>query len=91
MMKEREKNYQSLRRMYNSKNAEISEIKAEIKKLNLVIEDKENLINNLNMKITGLVSTAKRLDSRISELTDENKNKRDSIDMVTNRLNTPTI
>jgi len=74
--------------MYNSKNAEISEIKAEIKKLNLVIEDKENLINNLNMKITGLVSTAKRLDSRISELTDENKNKRDSIDMVTNRLNT---
>jgi chromosome segregation ATPase len=90
-MKEREKNYQSLRRMYNSKNAEISEIKAEIKKLNLVIEDKENLINNLNMKITGLVSTAKRLDSRISELTDENKNKRDSIDMVTNRLNTPTI
>ncbi len=88
LMKEREKNYQSLRRMYNSKNAEISEIKAEIKKLNLVIEDKENLINNLNMKITGLVSTAKRLDSRISELTDENKNKRDSIDMVTNRLNT---
>ena len=88
LIEERGENYQSMRRMYNSKNAEISEIKAEIKKLNLVIEDKENLINNLNLKITGLVSTAKRLDSRISELTDENKNKRDSIDMVTNRLNT---
>jgi hypothetical protein len=63
-------------------------MEAEIEKLNLMIGDRDNMINKLNMKIIGLTSTSKRLDSRISELTDENKYKKDTINMVTDRLNT---
>ena len=88
LLNDKEKRNQTLRSLYASSNARVSKLEEEINQLNLLVKEKEQVIDSSNKRITGMSNTIEGQNSKISDLVDENSDKDENLDEMTTRLNT---
>ena len=88
LLDENEKKYQSLRNSFYSRNVRIKDLEAENEKLNLIAGRQDSTIKTIKDNIIALNGTIDEKNLKISDLTSKNNAQKDTINMVTNSLNT---
>lgn len=87
-MEETEQKYQSARSRYYGVSAKVKALEEEVSELNILVEQRDSLINVMNEKSAALAATIDEQTANIETLTGKNNEMEATISEMTGNLNT---